>query len=61
MAEGHKCFSDGCETITPFGLRMAGLLSELPPNRRGYLWHCPKHEAEALARRDAAMQSAFMK
>lgn len=54
----RTCFHEGCEAPAPWGLRLPGLLSEVPEKYRGYLWHCRAHEAEALARRDAALAKA---
>ena len=54
-----KCFSCGAET--PLALRLPGLWSELPPDKRGRLPYCKAHEADAFARRDAATAIAAQK
>ena len=54
----QKCFCEGCEAPAPFGIRFPGPRSEVPERYRGYLWYCSDHAAEAIARRDAAMERA---
>lgn len=49
----HPCGICGA-TPAPHGYRLPGLLSDLPENRRGYLWACATHRAEAQARQDRA-------
>lgn len=48
-----KCFSCGIET--PLAIRLPGLYSKLPSDKRGRLPYCRDHEADAVARRDRAI------
>lgn len=47
-----RCFA--CGTETPLAVRRVGLWSKLSADHRKRLSYCPAHEAEAIARRDAA-------
>jgi len=47
-----RCFSCGKET--PLAIRRVGLWSKLSADHRKRLHYCADHEAEAIARRDAA-------
>ena len=42
-----------CDKPAPYGLRFSGLRSQLAVDKRGYLWTCRAHRAEAEKRRAA--------
>lgn len=50
-----KCFVEDCENNAPYGLRLPGILSALPQDKRGSLRFCLDHSDEANDRRDRAM------
>lgn len=52
-ASGHRCGICSAENA-PWGYRLPGLLSDLPANRRLYLWACTDHRAQAEARQHRA-------
>lgn len=42
----HPCGICGA-TPAPYGFRLPGPIRDLPDRRRGYLWACALHRAEA--------------
>jgi hypothetical protein len=48
-----KCFHCGAET--PHAIRLPGIYSRLPAEKRGRMGFCLEHETDAFARRDAAI------
>ena len=49
----HACAICGAANAQ-FGFRLPGRLADLPTGKRGYLWACPDHREQALARQRAA-------
>lgn len=50
---GHACTICGVANAQ-YGFRLPGRLNDLPKSKRGYLWACPDHREQALARQTAA-------
>ena len=53
LPSAHACGICGAPNA-PWGYRLPGLLSDLPPGKRSYLWACTDHRPEAAARQQAA-------
>ena len=50
-----KCFWKGCDSPAPYGVRLPGLLSDIPEGKRGSLKACIDHIEAAVARRNKSI------
>ena len=51
----QSCQIEGCDKPAPYGYRKPGMLTSQPIGRRGYLWVCREHRAQAQRRQEAAL------
>ncbi len=56
MGRSHDCFKDGCENDAGFGFGWPGHQKDIPVAKRGILWACSEHRAEAEQRWEKATQ-----
>ncbi len=56
MGRSHDCFKEGCQNDAGNGFGWPGHQQDSPITKRGILWACAAHKAEAQERWEKATQ-----